>query len=210
MVAQQVLLQYPDFNQPFDFYKDASQHQLGGVIMQQGNPLGFWSKKCNHAQAGYSTNKKELLSILETLREFRSILWGRQVRVYTDHKNSLEATFRNAEMKRWRLEIEEFGVTMIYARGRDNIVADALPRLPLQEAKSGESAATTSGNERQPTLYSLSLGEIAEAQQQAGLQEGPAAVWRAIGSTNVLVSRASGHIVLPGALVGKVLQTYHE
>lgn len=93
MVATQVLLQYPDLTRPFDIYTDASARQLGGVLMQEGRPLAFWSKKCNQAQQQYSTNKKELLSILEMLREFRPIIWGRAIRVYTDHKNSLRPPF---------------------------------------------------------------------------------------------------------------------
>eukprot|EP00644_Phytophthora_capsici_P003335 jgi/Phyca11/103147/e_gw1.7.1115.1 len=135
MVAQQVWLQYPDFNLPFEVYTDVSAHQLGGVIMQQGKLLAFWSKKCNQTQEQYTMNKKELLSIVEMLREFSTILWGREIKVYTDHKNSVEATFRNMQMLRWRLEIEEYGVTMIYIRGQDNIVADALSRLPLSTGK---------------------------------------------------------------------------
>lgn len=141
MVATQVLLQYPDLTRPFDIYTDASARQLGGVLMQEGRPLAFWSKKCNQAQQQYSTNKKELLSILEMLREFRPIIWGRAIRVYTDHKNSLETTFRNAQMLRWRLGIEEYGVTMYYIKGQENVVADALSRLPLSEGASSTGAA---------------------------------------------------------------------
>lgn len=99
--------------------------------MQQGRPLAFWSRKCNQAQEKDSMNK-ELLSVLEMLREFRSILWGRRIRVYTNHKNSIQANFNNPQMLRWRLEIEEYGLEMVYVRKYDNVVADALSRLPFQ------------------------------------------------------------------------------
>ena len=36
ILSKEVLLTYPDFNQPFDIHTDASDVQLGSVISQQG------------------------------------------------------------------------------------------------------------------------------------------------------------------------------
>jgi RNase H-like domain found in reverse transcriptase len=41
IVAQEVLLNYPNFGIPFDIYTDASKKQLGAVIMQLLGPLHF-------------------------------------------------------------------------------------------------------------------------------------------------------------------------
>ncbi len=38
-------------------------------------------------QSKYSVTKIELLAIVETLKEFRGMLWGQVIKVYTDHKN---------------------------------------------------------------------------------------------------------------------------
>ena len=74
MIGQEVLLGYPDFNAPFEIHTDASKLQLGAVISQNGKPIAFYSIKMNSAQHNYTTTEKELLSIVETLKEFRDII----------------------------------------------------------------------------------------------------------------------------------------
>ena len=87
MIGREVFSGYPDFNAPFEIHTDASKLQLGAVISQKGKPIAFYSRKMNSAQHNYTTNEKELLSIVETLKEFRNILFGHQIAVYSDHKN---------------------------------------------------------------------------------------------------------------------------
>ncbi len=38
-------------------------------------------------QQKYSVTEIELLAIVETLKEFKRMLWGQDIKVYTDHKN---------------------------------------------------------------------------------------------------------------------------
>ena len=78
---------YPEFNAPFEIHTDDLKFQLGAVISQKGKPIDFYSRNMNSAQQNYTTTEKELLSMVETLKEFRNILLGHQITVYTDHKN---------------------------------------------------------------------------------------------------------------------------
>jgi hypothetical protein len=70
IVCHEVLLSYPDFNKPFHIHTDASHYQLGAVISQDNHPIAFYSQKLQLAQVRYNTTERELLSIIETLKEF--------------------------------------------------------------------------------------------------------------------------------------------
>ena len=88
MIRREVLFGYPDFNSLFEIHTDASKLQLGAVISQKGKPIAFYSRKMNSAQQNYTPTEKELLSIVETLKEFRNILLGHQITVYTARSDS--------------------------------------------------------------------------------------------------------------------------
>jgi hypothetical protein len=111
--------------------------------MQEGTPLAIYSRKLRSAQIRYITGEQELLSILETLIEFRNILVGQQVIVHTDHLNILYGKMSNDRITRWRLLLEEYGPTYAHIAGESNIVADALSLLekekdePLSETEEG-------------------------------------------------------------------------
>jgi hypothetical protein len=75
-VSKETLLAILDFEKEFHVYTDASNKQLGAVIMQEGKPLAFYSRKLNSAQTRYTTGEQELRSIVENLKEFRDIITG--------------------------------------------------------------------------------------------------------------------------------------
>ena len=135
IVSRETLLAYPNFNKTFEIHTDASKTQLGSVISQEGKPIAFYSRKLNPAQVNYTTTERELLSIVETLKEFRNILLGQQIKVYTDHQNLTYKQFNTERVMRWRLILEEYSPELVYIQGSKNIVADALSRLEIKDNK---------------------------------------------------------------------------
>ena len=136
-IAKDTLLAFPDFNKPFVIHTDASKIQLGACISQEGKPIAFYSRKLNPAQTRYTTTERELLSIVETLKEFRNILLGQQITIHTDHQNLTYKQFTSDRVLRWRLYIEEYSPKILYIKGEKNVVADALSRLELKDIPQG-------------------------------------------------------------------------
>ncbi len=86
-IAKDVVLAYPDYSKVFEIYTDASSKQSGVVITQDNRPITFFSQKLSDMQRKYSVTEIEQLAIVETLKEFKEMLWGQNAKVFTDHTN---------------------------------------------------------------------------------------------------------------------------
>ena len=135
-IAKDVVLAYPDYDKVFEVYTDACTTQLGSVITQSNRPLAFFSRKLSEAQRKYSVTEKELLAIVETLKEFKGMLWGQKLIVYTDHQNLMRDALglTSDRVYRWRLILEEYGPEIVYIKGIHNTVADAISQLDFVPA----------------------------------------------------------------------------
>jgi hypothetical protein len=76
---------------------------------------------------------------VETLREYKCILLGHLITIYTDHKNLTFSNFTTDCVTCWRLIVEEYGPNIVYLPGKRNIIADALSRLPKLKETQDES-----------------------------------------------------------------------
>jgi hypothetical protein len=86
-ITREVVLACPDYSKVFEIYTDTSSKQLRAVITQENRPIAFFSWKLSTMQRKYSVTKIELLAIVKTLKEFKGMLWGQSMKVYTDHAN---------------------------------------------------------------------------------------------------------------------------
>jgi hypothetical protein len=127
-IAKDVVLAYLDYSKVFKIYADASSKQLGAVITQENRPIAFFSWKLSNTQRKYSVTEIELLAIVKTLKEFKGMLWGQNIKVFTDHANLMRDALglTSDRVYQWRLLLEEHGPKIVYIKGIHNTVAVAV------------------------------------------------------------------------------------
>lgn len=122
---------------------DASNYGIGAVLAQvhEGKlrPVAFASATLSDTQRRYSTGDKEALACLWAVEKWGVYLWGRQFKLVTDHSalvsllGKSDSTRRSLRVARWSERLSNFNFTVEYKRGSENVVADALSRMPLKD-----------------------------------------------------------------------------
>jgi hypothetical protein len=130
-IVKDAVLAYPDYSKVFTIYTDASSKQLGVVITQDNRPIVFFSWKLSNTQGKYSVTKIEILAIVKTLKKFRGMLRGQNIKVFTDHTNLMRdaLVLTLDQVYQWRLLLEEYVTEIIYIKGIHNTVVDTVSRL---------------------------------------------------------------------------------
>ena len=67
LIAEDVLLRFPDHGIPFEIYTDASNYQIGATIKQRNLPIAYFSKKLNPTQRRSRISYQMLQSMTEFL-----------------------------------------------------------------------------------------------------------------------------------------------
>ena len=136
--AQNTLLNHLNENAELSVAVDASNIAIGAVLQQFSDnklePIAYFSKKLSPTEVKYSTFDRELLAIYKSIHHFRHFLEGRIFTIFTDHKPLTFAlnskTERSPRQTRHLEYIAEFTSDIKYIKGKDNIVADTLSRIP--------------------------------------------------------------------------------
>ena len=131
VIAKDIALAYPDFSKEFEIYTDGSSTQIGDAITQENRHLTYFRRKWNKCQKKYRVTKILFLAIVNLQKEFTGMLWGQQIKVYTNHKNLMQKTlgYKSDRVHYWRLSIEEFGPKIVWIKSTHNTVADAISQL---------------------------------------------------------------------------------
>ncbi|GJU89642.1 putative reverse transcriptase domain-containing protein [Tanacetum coccineum] len=124
-------LTLPNGVEDFVVYCDASNQELGCVLMQRGKVIAYASRQLKVHEKNYTTHDLELGAVVFALKTWRHYLYGTKSVIYTDHK-SLQHIFDQKELnmrqRRWIELFSDYECEIRYHPGKANVVADALSR----------------------------------------------------------------------------------
>jgi len=125
------LLQLPDFGKTFELECDASGVGIGGLLMQGGKHVAYFSEKLNGPTLNYSTYDKEFYALVRSLETWQHYLWPKEFIIHSDHESLKYLRIQNKLNRRhakWVEFIESFPYIIKHKKGKDNVIADALSR----------------------------------------------------------------------------------
>lgn len=147
-IAQRVVLGLFNPNLPTIVTTDASDYGLGAVLTQvKGGhevPIAFASRSLSPAERKYSTGEKEALACVWACNKWYTYLWGRHFVLRTDHQalvtmlSTRGPSRQTMRIARWSAQLLQFDYTVQYKPGRENYVADALSRVPIEDQEGSE------------------------------------------------------------------------
>ncbi len=122
---------------PLVIATDASQNGIGGVPLQNDQPILYVARALTPAEKRYAIIEKELLAVVFVLTRCHFYTYGRPVTVKTNHKPLLGLVQADAErlLLRIRHFVERlfpYTLTWEYLPGKENIFPDALSRLDFR------------------------------------------------------------------------------
>ena len=92
MVSADTLISYTDCKLPFKVHTYAYDKQLGAVISHDNKLIDILSRRSNKPQHACTTTEKGIISTVECLEQFRGIIFGYEIKIFSDHKNLVYAT----------------------------------------------------------------------------------------------------------------------
>eukprot|EP00253_Pinus_taeda_P022389 PITA_22389 len=118
-MCQAPVLATPDFTKTFIVECDASGNGIGVFLMQDERPIAFESRPIKGKFLHKAIYEKEMLAILHALKKWRTYLMGRHFK----NKDDPLKSNKSGSQRCWVMTFE-----IIYKKGKQNVVADALSR----------------------------------------------------------------------------------
>jgi len=121
---------------------DASDKGMGALLSfrktwETVRPVTFESMMLKGAQLNYPVHEKEMLAIIRVLMKWRTDLLGVPFTILTNHK-TLENFNTQWDLSRrqahWMEFMSQYDAKIVYVRGENNTVANALSRVMGQDA----------------------------------------------------------------------------
>jgi hypothetical protein len=115
--------------------RDSSSRAVGRgeyVAPPGEHPIAYASQKLTATQCAWSTVEREAYAIIWALNRFKDIIFGAHITVICD-QNSLKYIAdnapKNSKLTRWALALQDWHLTVLYAKGKTQVAPDCLSRI---------------------------------------------------------------------------------
>ncbi len=129
ILEKALVLKLPDFDKDFEIHSDASNFVIGGVLVQEGRPVVFESKKLNKTKRRWPTHEKEMWVVIHCLKTWGHYIGSKDVVVWTDNMTLKYFAIQpklSSKQVRWQNTLTLFNVDIWHKPGKENVVPDVL------------------------------------------------------------------------------------
>ncbi|PAA52294.1 hypothetical protein BOX15_Mlig007858g1 [Macrostomum lignano] len=141
LLSTDILLVHPNPRKPYFLHTDASDTAIGAVLSQLDDsnhqrPVAYISKTLSPTEQRYPPIEREAYAIYWAIKKLHVFLYAsyQQFHVFTDHQ-PLKSLFSDKQpiskrLQKWILALQDYNFTLNYVKGKSNVVADCLSRIP--------------------------------------------------------------------------------
>ena len=139
-----LVLKLPNPNRPFVLEVDASRTGFGAVLMQDGLPVHFASRKVSPTESGLHVSLLEMSAAVWAVEKYDYLLRGTHFTLVTDHKalswlRSLKSPHKKLAV--WASTLSQYSFDIEYRKGSEHVMADLLSRafeVPIVDSEAGK------------------------------------------------------------------------
>ena len=131
------MLALPDFSQPFVVEKDASGYGLGAVLVQNLQPMAYFSHVLTPQAWLKSIYECELMAIVFVIQKWQPYLLGQRFIVRSNQhslKYLLEQRLVSTKHQKWLSKLLGYEFEILFRLGVANKAADALSRVTTESS----------------------------------------------------------------------------
>ena len=142
-ITTEPVLATPRYDRPFVVKTDAANSEgLGGVLSQADDDgkehvIAYYGRRLNKHERNYTVTEIELLAAVESIKNWRPYLWGKQFKLVIDHQalrwlHTMRDTMEGgpaSRLMRWILRLQEYNFTVEHKPGLLHKDADGVSRL---------------------------------------------------------------------------------
>lgn len=85
VMMEELILYLMDHRLLYEVHTDVSDFAIRGVLMQEGHPIAYESRKLNDVDRRYTVQEKEMTIVVHCLRTWRHYLLGSRFMIKTNN-----------------------------------------------------------------------------------------------------------------------------